>query len=204
MPMYQRYGLTTVPGFGWSGDFLLNLALHYAAAAVFMAAIAFHVVYHVLRRETAIVPRRGDLRESVRIVLATFGLGREPESGKFLAEQRVAYAVLGGAALLLSVTGVLKIARNAGWLFLPPAAAWVTTTLHNAGFAVFLLGFVAHLAAFALPANRPLVASMFTGRVRRAYAEQRHRLWIAGRADPAGPARIGGPRPPAPAARTER
>jgi cytochrome b subunit of formate dehydrogenase len=178
MPMYQRYGLTKVPGLGWSGDFVLNLTIHYVAAAVFMAAIAFHAVYHVRRRETAIVPRRGDLRESGRIVLATLGFGKEPTSDKFLAEQRVAYAVIAAAALLLALTGVLKVAKNAGWLFLPPAASWVNTTLHNVGFAVFFLGFLAHLAAFALPANRPLFGSMFTGRVARRYAEHRHARWI--------------------------
>lgn len=160
-------------------QFFAILALHYLAGAVVMAAIAFHIVYHLLRRETAIVPRRGDLRESVRIVLATLGFGEEPKSDKFLAEQRVAYAVTGGAAVLLALTGVLKVAKNAGWLVLPPAATWVNTTLHNVGFAVFLVGFIAHLAAFVLPANRPLFASMFTGRVKRAYAAHRHPLWLA-------------------------
>lgn len=177
--MYQRYGVTKVPGLGWSGDFLLQLTIHYVAAAVFMAAIAFHVVYHVLLRETAAVPRRGDLKESARIVLATFGFGDEPKSDKFLAEQRVAYATIGGAAALLVVTGVLKIAKNAAWLFLPPAMAWTNTMLHNVAFAVFLLGFLAHLAAFALPVNWPLLPSMVTGRVKRAYAEHRHPKWRA-------------------------
>jgi cytochrome b subunit of formate dehydrogenase len=178
MPMYQRYGVTKLPGLGWSGDFVLNLTIHYVAAIVFMAAIVFHAVYHVRRRETAIVPRRGDLGASWRIVLATLGFGEEPKSDKFLAEQRVAYAVIGGAALVLALTGLLKVARNAGWLFLPPAASWVNTTLHNVGFAVFFLGFLAHLAAFALPANRPLLGSMLTGRVGRRYAEHRHASWV--------------------------
>jgi cytochrome b subunit of formate dehydrogenase len=177
LPMYQRYGLTRVPGFAWSGDFLLNLWWHYLAASVFMSALVFHVLHHGLRRETAALPRRGDLRDSVRIVLATLGFGEEPPSGKFLAEQRVAYAVIGAAAVLLSLTGVLKVARNAGWLFLPPAATWVNTTAHTLGFAVFLAGVLAHLAAFVFRANRALLPSMFTGRVARAYAERRHPLW---------------------------
>jgi cytochrome b subunit of formate dehydrogenase len=180
LPMYQRYGLTKVPGFGWSGDFLLNLWWHYLAAAVFMAALVFHVLYHGFRGETAALPRRGDLRASGRIVLATLGFGQEPPSGKFLAEQRVAYAAIGAAAVLLSVTGVLKVAKNAGWLFLAPGLTWVNTTAHTLGFAVFLVGVLAHLAAFALRANRPLLPSMVTGRVSRAYAEHRHPLWRAG------------------------
>jgi cytochrome b subunit of formate dehydrogenase len=178
MPMYQRYGLTSIPGFGWSGDFLLQLRLHEIAASVFMAAVAFHVVYHLLRRETAIAPRRGDLRESLRIVLATFGIGEEPANDKFLAEQRVAYAAIGAAALLLSLTGALKIARSAGWLFLPPAMSWTNTLLHNIGFAMFFLGVIAHLAAFALRVNRPLLPSMLSGRVRYAYAAHRHAKWL--------------------------
>ncbi len=179
LPMYQRYGLTKIPGLGWSGDFLLQLWIHYAAAAVFMAAVAFHVVYHALLRETAIVPRRGDVRESVRIILATFGLGDEPKSDKFLAEQRIAYATIGGAAVLLIASGMLKVAKNAGWVFLPPTASFANTMLHNVAFGVFFFGLVAHLAAFALPANWPLVPSMITGRVKRAYAEHRHPKWLA-------------------------
>lgn len=42
--------------------------------------------------ETAAVPRRGDLKESLLIILAMFGFGEEPKSHKFLAEQRLAYA----------------------------------------------------------------------------------------------------------------
>ncbi len=179
LPMYQRYGLTKVPGFGWAGDFLLNLWIHYLAAAVFMAAITFHAIYHALARETAALPRRGDLRASVRIVLASLGVGEEPKSDKFLAEQRVAYAVIGVTAIVLSLTGLLKVAKNAGGLFLPPTATWVTATVHTAASMVFLLAVVAHLAAFLLPANRPLLPSMFTGRVSRAYAAHRHPLWLA-------------------------
>jgi cytochrome b subunit of formate dehydrogenase len=197
MPMYQRYGLTRVPGFAWAGDFLLNLWLHYVAAGVFMAAIAFHALYHGLRRETAALPRRGDLRESARIVLATLGFGEEPKSDKFLAEQRVAYAAIGATAVLLSLTGVLKVAKNSGWLFLPATATWVVTTLHNLAFAVFLLGLLAHLAAFLVPANWPLFASMATGRVSRAYAERRHPRWLARLAPPAG-ARVARPDHPGP------
>jgi cytochrome b subunit of formate dehydrogenase len=188
MPMYQRYGVTRIPGLGWSGDFVLQLALHYAAAAIFMAAVTFHAVYHLLRRETAIAPRRGDLRESLQIILASFGIGKEPESDKFLAEQRVAYATIGAAAVLLALTGVLKVARSAGWLFLPPAMSWTNTMLHNVGFAVFFIGVVAHLAAFALRANRPLLPSMISGRVRYAYAAHRHSKWLARLDDESRPA----------------
>jgi cytochrome b subunit of formate dehydrogenase len=179
MPIYSRYGFTKIPGLGWSGDYFLTLKIHYIAGAVFMAAIAFHVVYHGFLKETAALPRRGDLKESLLIILAMFGFGEEPKSRKFLAEQRLAYAVIGGAAILLSLTGILKVMKNAGWIFLPPTATFTNTMLHNLAFAVFLLGFFAHLAAFLVPANWPLVQTMFTGKVDLAYARHRHPLWLA-------------------------
>ena len=44
MPIYARYYITSLPGLGWSGDFQLNSAIHYGAAAVFLALVAYFLV----------------------------------------------------------------------------------------------------------------------------------------------------------------
>jgi cytochrome b subunit of formate dehydrogenase len=31
LPMAARYGITSIPGFAWSGDFITSLYVHYAA-----------------------------------------------------------------------------------------------------------------------------------------------------------------------------
>ena len=41
-----------------------------------------------------------------------------------------------------------------------------------------LIGIVAHLGAFIVPANRRLLISMFTGKVDLEYARHRHSIWF--------------------------
>ncbi|NJB67433.1 hypothetical protein GGQ74_001073 [Desulfobaculum xiamenense] len=41
MPIFKRYYIADIPGFGWTADFVFTHAMHYAAAAVFLA-LAFH------------------------------------------------------------------------------------------------------------------------------------------------------------------
>jgi hypothetical protein len=51
LPVAKRYYIITVPGLGWSADFITSLYLHYAAAFVFTAAALFHLVNHGLGGE---------------------------------------------------------------------------------------------------------------------------------------------------------
>jgi hypothetical protein len=120
LPMYKRYNLVKVPGFHWAGDFELNLVIHYLAAFVFTAAILFHLVYHLRRREFSALPKRGDARESIRILKAMLTGKEEPPHGKFLAEQRLAYVAMGLICLVLVVTGLIKTYKNLGAIVLPP------------------------------------------------------------------------------------
>ena len=59
-----------------------------------------------------------------------------------------------------------------------PAAFMEFNTLLHTGLGGFFLFLVfAHLAAFGIKANLPLLPSMFTGYVNKDYAEKRHPLW---------------------------
>jgi len=49
LPLYKRYNLIKVPGFFWSGNYEITLLIHYLTAAVFTAAVFFHLVYHYRR-----------------------------------------------------------------------------------------------------------------------------------------------------------
>ncbi len=177
LPMYGRYNVVKIPGLGWSGDYEITLVIHYVAAVVFSAAIFFHIVFHVRRCELAAMPKRGDIAASYRTVVAML-LGRnEPPAEKFLPEQRVAYAAMGAVALLLIVTGAIKSFKNLGPIIIEPTTLQVVTLIHTASAMLFMLLVLAHVAAFVIKANRPLLPSMFTGTVDRAYAEHRHPLW---------------------------
>jgi len=177
LPMYKRYGVDKLPGLGWSSNFIVDLNVHLLAGAVFTAALAFHLWFHFRAGSGAIRPRKGDAAESARILGAMLTGRPEPPSGKFLAEQRIAYSFLLWTGIVLVATGLVKVLEI--WKApLPHAFAQGVTLLHLGATVLFLLGFLGHMAAFLVPANRPLLFSMFTRRVRLDYAENRHPLWV--------------------------
>ena len=179
LPVGKRYYIVNVPGLGWSADFITSLYLHYAAAVVFTAAGMFHLVYHGLRGEKGLLPRRGDLSESIKVIKSLFGFGEEPPMHKYLPEQRLAYVGMAFIILMLIVSGLVKTYKN---IYAPdmsyPVLLWATW-IHSIFFILFFLAFIAHMAAIALRPNWPMVRGIFTGRVRLDYARHRHPLWIA-------------------------
>lgn len=177
MPMYRRYMVDKIPGLGWSGDFSVTLVVHYVAAAVLIFAAAFHVLFHLLRKEYGILPRRGDVKESFRIIKAMLTGGKEPPSDKFLAEQRLAYAYIAFWLLILILTGIVKVIKNLPGVSFSGNILIYVTDLHTLATFLLIFGIAAHLAAFLFKANRPLLGGMFTGKVGLAYVRHRHPLW---------------------------
>jgi cytochrome b subunit of formate dehydrogenase len=177
LPLYKRYMLDQVPGLGWASDFEVTLLIHYGAAFLLTFAVAYHVAVHLARREFSILPRRGDLRESWQIIKAMFGRGEEPVSEKYLAEQRVAYAFIGGSFLVVLVTGYVKAFKNLPGLRLPFDVLWTMTALHNVAMVLIMFGVAGHLAAFAFRENRHLIPGMIRGHVDADYARRRHGRW---------------------------
>src|SRR4030042_408013 len=95
LPVAKRYYIITIPGLGWSADFITSLYLHYGAALVFTAAAIFHVVYHGARGETGMLPQKGAFSASITVIKSLFGFGKAPPMHKYLPEQRLAYAAMG-------------------------------------------------------------------------------------------------------------
>jgi len=196
MPMYKRYMLDRVPGLSWVSDFSVTLSIHYWAAAALVFAIAYHLVFHVMRREFDILPRRGDIRESVQIIMAVFGYGKEPENDKYLAEQRLAYAFIGFSLLILVLTGIIKILKNLPYINFSESFIFWITQLHNLGTFLIIIGIIAHLGAFVFKENWPLLPGIFTGKIDKEYARHRHSIWydrmaekVHGDTDQTGPQR---------------
>ena len=177
LPMYKRYMVTQIPGLGWAGDFFINLKIHYLAGIVFVSVMIFHALYHGWLGHRGLMPRRGDLKASVITLLSIFGFGEEPKSHKYLPEQRLAYAYLGAVGLILVLTGLVKVIKNLPGVSISPV--WITsmTLIHTFATIFFLLGVLAHLAALIFKVNRPLVKSIFTGRVDLGYVQDRHTIW---------------------------
>jgi cytochrome b subunit of formate dehydrogenase len=177
LPMYKRYMVTQIPGLGWAGDFLIQLKVHYLAGIVFVSVMAFHAVYHGWLGNQGLLPKKGDVKASLITILSMFGIGEEPKSYKYLPEQRLAYAYLGGIGLILLVTGVVKVIKNLPGVFLPPGLITSMTLTHTFATIFFLLGVMAHLTALIFKVNRPLVRSIFTRDVDLDYVRDRHTVW---------------------------
>jgi len=174
MPLYKRYMLTDIAP--WTGDYWMTLYLHYLGAVVLMTAVGWHAVFHGIRKETGLLPRSGDIQESVQIIKAMITGGKEPPSDKYLAEQRLAYAYIAFTVGLLIVTGVVKVIKNLGFNLNDSLLFW-STQMHNLGSVLLLFGIIAHLAAFIPAANRKLLPSMFHGKVDEEYVKHRHSIW---------------------------
>jgi formate dehydrogenase gamma subunit len=177
MPLYGRYMVDRIPGLSWVSDFSATLVMHYWAAALLIGAVVYHLVFHGIRREFDMLPRRGDLRESGRIIMAALGFGEEPENDKYLAEQRLAYVFIGFSLILVILTGILKVFKNLPYINYSEGFAFWITLLHNIGTVLVIIGIVVHLGAFLFKANWPLLPGIFTGNVNREYAKQRHGIW---------------------------
>jgi len=179
LPMYKRYNLVKVPGFGWSGNFELTLLLHYIAAIFFGAAILFHMVFHFRRKEFGIMPKKGDIGESIIGLKAMFGRAEEPQHGKFQAKQRVIYAIMGSTSLILLATGLVKSYKNLGNIVINPLLLEILTLAHTVFGMLFMALFLAHVAALMLKNHRPLIPSMFSGKISKEYADHHHPKWQA-------------------------
>lgn len=178
MPMYKRYNVVKIPGLAWSSNYEITLLLHYIAAAFFTAAVVFHLLYHFRRRECAILPKSGDLGKAIQGFAAMFGMASEPRHEKFQAKQRVIYMVIGLTCLLLVATGLIKSYKNMGVITLDPMLLQWTAFIHTGLGILFMFLFLAHVGALLLKSHRPMIPSMFTGRIARDYVEKHHPDWV--------------------------
>lgn len=176
MPMYKRYNVVKIPGLAWSSNYEITLLLHYISAAIFTAAVLFHLVYHLKRKEFDIIPRKGDIAATIKGLLAIFGLANEPRHAKFQAKQRVIYTIFTATGIILIVTGLLKSYKNLGAIVLDPMFLQWVAFIHTIGGMFFMLLFLAHLAALFI-LYRPMIPSMFSGKMDKEYAHQHHPDW---------------------------
>jgi cytochrome b subunit of formate dehydrogenase len=179
MPMANRYYISSVPGLAWSGDYFVSLKVHYVASIVFIMASLFHVVYHGMRGDRGMIPRKGDLQASIEVIKSFFGKGKEPPLHKYLPEQRLAYVGVAVIIAILILSGLVKTYKNIYAPDMSYAVVLWATWIHNIFFVLFVLAFLAHMMAIVLKPNRPMLRGILTGSVNLDYATHRHPLWIA-------------------------
>ena len=177
MPLAKRYMIDQVPGLAWSSDYGTTVLIHYIAAIFLVTAVAIHITYHFIRKDFGLIPRKGDVKESIQIIKAMFGFGQEPKSDKYLAEQRLAYLFIAFSFFIIISTGLIKVIKNLPGVILSSTFLTWVTNLHNLGTFMIIFGIIAHLGAFVIKENWPLLPSMFTGKVDLDYIKHRHTIW---------------------------
>ncbi|MFW6237122.1 MAG: hypothetical protein ACOC3F_01930 [Desulfosudaceae bacterium] len=66
MPLYRRYYVTDLPGFAWTGNFLINVQVHYLAGAVLLGLAAYFMgAYAYLKKDGWRLTLTGRLRAMV-------------------------------------------------------------------------------------------------------------------------------------------
>lgn len=178
MPVYRRYNVDQIPGLGWSSDFLITLNIHYIAAAVLIFISIYYLTYLIGTRRFDILPQRGDVKESIKIFASIVGLAEEPQNSKYLAEQRLAFMVTAVSVLILILTGLIKVYKNLPGVDASVSLIFWSAMIHNLFTFILIFSIIVHLLAFLIKDNRPLVPSMFTGKIDLAYVQRRHQLWL--------------------------
>jgi thiosulfate reductase cytochrome b subunit len=195
--------------FGDPLSLVFTYTLHFVGAALTVAAVAYHLTYEGIAGGYGLVPRSwADLRNAVAEVVGYTGVYRDipgafgirlplsvrrfcqpilrrlkiaPDpAGKFLATEKVfSYTIWSVLVGLVVVTGLIK---TLNYLYpLPGGLRHAATFVHD-GSTIFLLVFLGfHVGALVLvPRNWPLLRSMFTSRISRAYVQEHLPLWRGG------------------------
>ncbi len=156
--------------------FVLNL--HFVGVLIFAFGICHYVVDLLFIRGTReLLPKSGDLKESITQYTSKLGIGQPPHPAKYSSIQKVAFPILVVLVLGISFTGLVKVAAY-GWA-LPSGLMSATTSLHDV-FGLLMIGIlVIHIVTSVLvPWSWPLLASMFTGHISEAYALKNHPRWV--------------------------
>ena len=75
MPIYKRYYMSDIPGFGWLADFFITRYVHYLGAALLLALLSYFLFdYFFLRRKNLKITLTGYLRLSLLAGIVITGI----------------------------------------------------------------------------------------------------------------------------------
>lgn len=188
-------------------DLRLAFIIHFVGGSLILFAIFNHLTRHGVAGGTAMIPKSwrvirdviGELLEyaglygpkwaalhlpipkSIRVPVARYVgalLGYKPaQAGKYLpTEQLLSYLPWAIWLGLIVVTGLIKVMR---YVYPMPSTFIATVTaIHDLTALIIGVSIIIHLLPLLLvPANWPLLLSMFKTTVPRKYAEERHPVW---------------------------
>ena len=181
-------------------------ALHFLGAGLTVTAVAHHLTYQVIGGGSGLLPRSGSdvknafaevigytgvyrglrgvfdiqlpaaIRRPVQRLLRRYDIAPEP-AGKYLATEKVfSYSIWAALIAIVVVTGIIKTLAYV--VPLPGGLRQAMSFLHDGVTILLVLFLILHVAALVLvPRNWPLLASMFTTRISRAYAKTHLPRW---------------------------
>ena len=75
MPIYKRYYMSDIPGFGWLANFMTTRYVHYLAAVLLLALLAYIVLdYLVLKRKNRKISTTGYVRIALLMGIVLTGM----------------------------------------------------------------------------------------------------------------------------------
>jgi len=156
--------------------FVLNL--HFVGVLVFTFGVCHYVTDIILVGGVKeLLPRASDFKESVTQYTAKLGMAKPPRSGKYFPTQRITYPLWALSVLVISLTGLFKVAAHA-WN-LSSGLMGAMTWIHDLTALLMTLLLVFHvLAGAVVPWSWPLLRSMLTGYVSEDYARKNHPGWV--------------------------
>jgi hypothetical protein len=95
MPMWGRFFVADIPGFGWSGDFFVNLHVHYLSGALLLTISSYSIVVYRQRCDR-------------RLTLSTAGIVRGALLGLVLVSGLLS-AIKNLAFIDLPMTGLMVL-----------------------------------------------------------------------------------------------
>lgn len=190
-----------------SVDLRLILITHYLGASLTMFAVFNHVTRHGITGGTGLIPKKlSDVWEAFcelveysglfgsegavlrikwpKAILNTVGryaqalMNYQPsKTGKYLAAEKIlSYPFWAALTASILVTGLIKGMRTV--YAIPNSIVALSTTVHDiTAFAIILMLLFHLLPLLLVPANWPLLMSMFRRTVPKNYAEHRHPVW---------------------------
>ncbi|PTN32783.1 FeS-binding protein [Desulfonatronum sp. SC1] len=122
MPLFKRYYVADIPGLAWTADFFVQHVLHYVAAGVFLALVAYWAVIHLrIHSRKYRITLWGWLRVATVAALIGTGFFRvlknlpewsfSPEAVMLIGWSHLAAALLFGVLALLA-----RISGNSAYL----------------------------------------------------------------------------------------
>lgn len=120
MPIYKRYYVADIPGFGWMANFYITHLLHYLFASVLMGIGTYVLVNYLLRyRRTYSLSKSGYLRGLLLFGIITTGtilvLFNLP--GVFFSQELVIFLVLAhlGLSIVFLLTSLISLIFKHNW-----------------------------------------------------------------------------------------